>query len=165
MAAGGRIWGLFVYLATFLLLWCGANADGMIKQVSDPTGNLNLSPFDKYRSIYECMLNTSTSCADKYQLTEEGWLNVTRVDTESYCIGGCAKHTQAVLMCIHLVKQDYKFISKASVQDLNETINLGCENGFTGFTTISSATKNFERKSALFLSAVPAFLLVTYFIM
>ena len=59
---------------------------------------------------------------------------MTRADTELYCTGGCAKHTQAVLMCIYLVKQDYKFISEASVQDLNETINLGCENGSVSFT-------------------------------
>ncbi|KAK9283968.1 hypothetical protein L1049_012226 [Liquidambar formosana] len=108
---------------------------GQIKEVVDPTGNVNLSPFQQWRSAYECLLNTSNSCQDKYQLTEEGWVNVTLADTEEYCKwGGCAQHSRAVLMCLHLVKHDFRFIDKATVQDVNNTITQGCSSGIIFFS-------------------------------
>ncbi|CAL5366578.1 unnamed protein product [Camellia sinensis] len=72
---------------------------------------------------------TSDSCWSEYWVTEAGWINVTQADGEVYCTGGCSEHTQAVLKCIHLVKHDYVFVNKASVQDLNQTITNGCDYG------------------------------------
>ncbi|KAK8514376.1 hypothetical protein V6N13_063267 [Hibiscus sabdariffa] len=34
-------------------------ADAKIKQVTDPTGNVNLSPFQQWESAYECLQNDS----------------------------------------------------------------------------------------------------------
>ncbi|CAK9182339.1 unnamed protein product [Ilex paraguariensis] len=68
----------------------------------------------------------SHSCPIKYVLTEEGWLNVTHGDGEEFCKAGCADHTRTVLTCIHLVKRDYWFANKATVKELYETINRGC---------------------------------------
>ncbi|CAL5322835.1 unnamed protein product [Camellia sinensis] len=100
---------------------------------------------------------TSDSSWSEYWVTEAGWINVTQADGEVYCTGGCSEHTQAVLKCIHLVKHDYMFVNKASVQDLNQTITNGCDYGFTGVTMISSGMKIYESRFALFFSALAAF--------
>lgn len=165
MRARQRIMVVYVFLVTFLLLCSDTNADGTIKKVTDPTGNVNLSPFEQWESARECLQNNSTSCPDKYQLTETGWVNVTRADTGDYCKpGGCAEHTRAVLLCIHQVKRDYKFIDKTTVPTLNATITAGCDHGFSGVTLwFSSARRSFQSKSGLVFSVVPALFLVAYF--
>ena len=56
---------------------------------------------------------------------------MTNSDANTFCNQGCANHTMDVLECIFLVKQDYKFGDKNSVQDLNYTITQGCIYGST----------------------------------
>lgn len=71
---------------------------------------------------------SNSSCPkQKYILNEKGWLNVSHEDGEEFCKrGGCADHTRAVLECVYDVKRDYWFANKATIQHLNETINIGC---------------------------------------
>lgn len=48
-------------------------------------------------------------------------------DTEVYCReGGCAQHTMEALTCIHLVKRDYKFADKTTVQQVKNKIIQKC---------------------------------------
>lgn len=77
------------------------------------------------------MWQHSSSCQPNYNLTENGWLNVSKSDAYTFCNQGCADHTIAVLECIFLVKQDYKFSDQRSVLELNHTITQGCINGGT----------------------------------
>ncbi|KAM7499466.1 hypothetical protein LguiA_023880 [Lonicera macranthoides] len=166
MKAGRRIWFVFAFLATLLLLSCYANADEVIREVSDPTGNVNLSPFQQWRSAYECLQNISNRCPEKYRLTEEGWMHLNQTDTAEYCkAGGCLEHTRAVLLCIHEVKRDYKFIDKTTVPQLNNTITLGCDQGFTGsvIPVFSGGGRVYESRSALFFLMVAALFLMAYF--
>ncbi|KAK8629044.1 hypothetical protein V6N13_077901 [Hibiscus sabdariffa] len=150
------------------LLFSGANAvpgitfaDAKIKQVTDPTGNVNLSPFQQWESAYECLQNKSHSCSDEYTLTEAGWMNVTSDDTAEFCkSGGCGEHTKAVLTCIHHVKRDYKFINKATTWDLNYTITHGCNSGFNGTTYISNARRRLQSPIAVIFSILAAVLLL-----
>ncbi|KAK1572050.1 hypothetical protein Q3G72_026857 [Acer saccharum] len=146
---GTRVWFLCGFLVASHLL-CGAHADKRIKQVTDPTGNVNLSPFEQWRSASECLQNISTSCPDKYTLNETGWLNVTAADKDSFCSSGCAQHTYAVLTCIHLVKRDYKFINKATVQDLRNHIAYGCDYGFDGTTPVASNARRMSKSKTIF---------------
>ncbi|KAK3230298.1 hypothetical protein Dsin_002179 [Dipteronia sinensis] len=138
--AGTRFWFLCGFLVASLLL-CGAHADGEVKQVTDPRGNVNLSPFEQWRSASECLQNISTSCSNKYTLNETGWLNVTAADKVNFCSSGCSDHTYAVLTCIDQVKRDYKFINKATVQVLRNHIAYGCDYGFDGTTLVASNAK------------------------
>ncbi|XVF24295.1 hypothetical protein REPUB_Repub13aG0115300 [Reevesia pubescens] len=92
-----------------------AMTDGEIRQVTDPTKNVNLSPFQQWKIPYECLQNTSESCSTNYTLTEAGWKNVTMADKADFCKSrGCGEHTKAVLTCIHLVKRDYRFTNNAT---------------------------------------------------
>lgn len=68
---------------------------------------------------------------DKYTLNDSGWLNVTDGDAGDFCTGGCFEHTKAVLTCIHLVKDDYKFVNRATVQEVTNFITNGCASGTT----------------------------------
>ncbi|XP_031375126.1 uncharacterized protein LOC116189555 [Punica granatum] len=108
----------------------------------DPRCNANLSPFQQWISVAECLRNTPPSCPDKYKLTIEGWMNVTSEDGEAFCKeGGCKDQTLAVLDCINDVKRDAWFGSGAVVQDLVFTINHGCTYGFNGTTLIKKKHK------------------------
>ncbi|KAL0297997.1 UNVERIFIED_CONTAM: hypothetical protein Sangu_3167000 [Sesamum angustifolium] len=101
------------------------------------------------------MINKTTKrCPEKYWLTDSGWLNVSHDDGVGFCAeGGCAEHTRAVLLCIHHVKRDYSFTNHASVKDLNDTINNGCAQGFTGASLTSSG---YRSKSAPIFGALSA---------
>ncbi|EOY20198.1 Uncharacterized protein TCM_045574 [Theobroma cacao] len=158
-----RLLCLYGFLVTSLL-FSQINADGKIKQVTDPTGNVNLSPFQQWKSAYECLQNKSTSCSDKYILTEAGWMNITTADTDEFCKpGGCGEHTMAVLTCIHLVKRDYKFANKATVQDLIVTITQGCDYGFNGTTIISDARRSSKSGIEFIISILVALFLSMHF--
>ncbi|KAK4835747.1 hypothetical protein QYF36_014018 [Acer negundo] len=163
-----RVWFLCGFLVASLLL-CGAHAghylylsaaasdrksNERIKQVTDPTGNVNLSPFEQWRSAYECLQNISTSCLDKFTLNETGWLNLTAAEKDSFCSLGCAQHTYAVLTCIDLVKRDYKFINKATVQDLRNYIAYGCDYGFDGTTIVTSNARRMSKSKTIFFVSI-----------
>ncbi|XWS74471.1 hypothetical protein CRYUN_Cryun01aG0000900 [Craigia yunnanensis] len=155
-----RLFCLYGFLVTSPL-FSRINADGKIRQVTDPTGNVNLSPFQQWESAYECLQNISQSCSVKYTLTEAGWMNVTMADKADFCkSGGCGEHTKAVLTCIHLVKRDYKFTNKATVQDLNFTIINGCGFGFNGTTFISDARRISKNQIAILISILAALFLL-----
>ncbi|XVF41250.1 hypothetical protein PTKIN_Ptkin01aG0265500 [Pterospermum kingtungense] len=155
-----RLLCLYCVLVT-CLLFSPINADGKIKQVTDPRGNVNLSPFQQWESAYECLQNTSDVCSTNYTLTEAGWMNVSMTDKDEFCkSGGCGEHTQAVLTCIHEVKRDYKFISRATVQDINYTITYGCNSGFNGTTLKSDASRTSKSQIAFLVSSLAALLLL-----
>ncbi|KAL9418779.1 hypothetical protein AB3S75_036684 [Citrus x aurantiifolia] len=148
----------FLYgLLMISLLLCVNRADA---EPGDPTGNVNLSPFEKWRSAYECMQNVSHSCSDKYTLNDSGWLNVTDGDAGDFCTGGCFEHTKAVLTCIHLVKDDYKFVNRVTVQDVTNFITNGCASGFNGIIVPSNAGGS---KITFFVSVLPTLLLMSLF--
>ncbi|KAL5991347.1 hypothetical protein ACLOJK_012254 [Asimina triloba] len=94
----------------------------------DPTANVNLSPFEQWRSAYMCLQKIPERCQGLRRLTEAGWVNVTQSDTEGYCrsADGCADPTRDVLLCVSLVHRTYKFRNRATVNDINTTINHGC---------------------------------------
>ncbi|KAG8371587.1 hypothetical protein BUALT_Bualt13G0103500 [Buddleja alternifolia] len=99
----------------------------------------------------------SSSCPEKYTLSESGWLNVTNPDGPTFCEkGGCVDHTRAVLLCIEHVKRDYWFENNATVKNLYDTINLGCNSsqGFTGASLHSS--HGFRLNSAPIITALSA---------
>ncbi|KAL5801255.1 hypothetical protein ACOSQ3_032887 [Xanthoceras sorbifolium] len=138
-------------------------ADGKIKQVTDPTGNVNLSPFEQWRSASECLQNKSSSCPDKYTLNETGWLNVTAADKDNFCSSGCADHTNDVLTCIDLVKRHYKFVNKATVQNLRAHIAYGCTYGFDGTTLITSNARGMAKsKTVFFISVLSTVIFTSY---
>ncbi|KAK1392887.1 hypothetical protein POM88_011943 [Heracleum sosnowskyi] len=162
---GDRSWFVCCFLMTVLLMFCNIHAagDGVIKQIRDPTSNVNLTPFEQWLSAYNCMLNKSKWCSEKYQLSGTGWVNVTQADTNDYCSSGCAAHTKAVLLCVSLVKRDYKFADKSTVKEINVTITNGCNQGFTGHVWKehpSSSAKRFSvTKLAIFSMAALLFMM------
>ncbi|XP_021297252.1 uncharacterized protein LOC110426358 [Herrania umbratica] len=110
------------------------------------------------------MQKSESYCSDKYTLTEAGWMNVTTADTEEFCKpGGCGEHTMAVLTCIHLVKRDYKFANKATVQDLNFTITQGCDSGFNETTIINDARRTGKSGIEFIISILVALFLLMHF--
>ncbi|KAL0460374.1 UNVERIFIED_CONTAM: hypothetical protein Slati_0664600 [Sesamum latifolium] len=107
---------------------------------------------------------TSRRCPEKYWLTDSGWLNVSYDDGVGFCsAGGCADHTRAVLLCIHHVKRDYWFRNHASVKDLNDTINNGCAQGFTGASLTSSGYRSNSAFGALTAAAAAVLLFIAFF--
>ncbi|XP_059298447.1 uncharacterized protein LOC132051209 [Lycium ferocissimum] len=127
---GTRIRILCLFLGMFLLL-SGVSAENR----KYPTGNVNLAPFEQWRSAYFCLRNTSPLCSKNHTLTMSGWLNVTQKESKKFCVkGGCADYTKRVLNCIHHVKRDFWFANKATVQHIYDTIDIGCNSlqGFNG---------------------------------
>ncbi|CAN4102149.1 unnamed protein product [Withania somnifera] len=128
-SCGRKIETLCLYLGMFLLLSCVKAEDR-----THPTKNVNLAPFQQWRSAYFCLLNTSTVCKN-HTLTMSGWLNVTYDEGKKFCVeGDCADHTKGVLNCIRHVKPDFWFANKATVKDIYDTIHVGCNTpeGFYG---------------------------------
>ncbi|XP_051142715.1 uncharacterized protein LOC127259425 [Andrographis paniculata] len=122
----------WMVLSVFMILFCTSKAENK----TYPTANNNLSPIQAWRSAEYCLQNTSTKCWDKYTLTDSGWLNVTHEDGHWFCTEGCAEHTGWVLDCLFHVKKDYWFANKATLRDITDTINLGC-NSTQGFSGVS----------------------------
>ncbi|KAJ8553040.1 hypothetical protein K7X08_020433 [Anisodus acutangulus] len=127
---GIRIGILCLFMGMFLLL-SSVSAENR----KYPTGNVNLAPFEQWRSAYFCLLNTSPVCSKNHTLTMSGWLNVTHDEGKIFCQkGGCADYTIGVLGCIRHVKRDFWFANKAKVQHIYDTIDIGCYSlqGFNG---------------------------------
>ncbi|XP_047340016.1 uncharacterized protein LOC124943567 [Impatiens glandulifera] len=95
-----------------------------------PTSNVNLSPFEQWRSAHFCILyyKPPNPCPAKYNLTEAGVINVDPTDAAEYCQqNGCGDYTKSVVLnCIHHVKRNYIFANKATVKQINDTINQVC---------------------------------------
>lgn len=72
-------------------------------------------------------MQTTSSCPGKYSLTEKGLPILNNSDTADYCKpNGSADYTRAVLECVSLVKRDYKFQNGATVEEIKDEINVGC---------------------------------------
>ncbi|KAL3829013.1 hypothetical protein ACJIZ3_017815 [Penstemon smallii] len=124
---------------------------------TDPTANQNLSPIEAWRSAEFCLQNISNVCPANYTLKESGWLNVTQAEGPAFCAaGGCADHTRDVLLCIEHVKRDYWFANNATIKDVNDTINLGCNSpqGFTGVSKYRSESDGHKLYSAPIFAAL-----------
>ncbi|KAM3234167.1 hypothetical protein P3L10_019526 [Capsicum annuum] len=127
---GRKIGVLCLFLGMFLLQSCVIAEDR-----KHPTKNVNLAPFQQWRSAYFCLTNTSPICSKNHTLTMSGWLNVTYDEGKKFCEeGGCADHTKGVLDCIHHVKRDFWFANKATIKHIYKTIHVGCNTpkGFNG---------------------------------
>ncbi|MFS7964535.1 hypothetical protein Hanom_Chr08g00751491 [Helianthus anomalus] len=109
-----------VYAANFVVVFSGK---------TNPIYNVNLAPFIQRLSAYYCIYNESSNCAGNFNLTMEGWLNITESETRAFCDGGCLQHTHDVLQCVWYVLDDFKFENGATIKNLNDTINIGCEKG------------------------------------
>ncbi|PWA74202.1 hypothetical protein CTI12_AA254500 [Artemisia annua] len=94
-----------------------------------PEYNINLAPFIQRKSAYYCLKRVSPDCPGNLTLSTDGWLNISSSETQQFCQGPCKQHTLDVLKCVWYVKHDYKFDNKATIQNINETINNGCEHG------------------------------------
>lgn len=94
-----------------------------------------------------------------------GWLNVTSSDGKSFCAGGCAAHTRDVLLCLEHVKKDFYFANKATIRDLNETINNGCNTsrGFTGVSLYQSHGYRFSSTPVFASLSAAVVVLMTLF--
>ncbi|KAL4190025.1 hypothetical protein AMTRI_Chr08g168400 [Amborella trichopoda] len=149
-----RIFGPgFVFAGLVFFLVCG------FTQAKDPTANANLSPFQQWRSAYDCLQNTSNLCPGIYELTEGGWVNVSRNQTDDYCKNGCFDHTKWVITCVYYCKRDYVFRNGATIKDINYTVANGCLHGFNGTTYISSSGKILWSKSMAFITIAATWIL------
>uniref|UniRef100_A0A7N0UHD1 DUF7731 domain-containing protein n=1 Tax=Kalanchoe fedtschenkoi TaxID=63787 RepID=A0A7N0UHD1_KALFE len=145
----------FTLLIAALFAGC-ATAAGATKAEKYPTGNINLSPFDQWLNAYYCL--QTASCETKYQLTYWGWKNLTSADTQDYCRpGGCREQTVTALTCVSLVKPGFKFVDATTVRDVNNTINQGCANGFTG-AVLKMETSSAENLTGSSVSFAMSFL-------
>ncbi|XP_004296010.1 PREDICTED: uncharacterized protein LOC101300040 [Fragaria vesca subsp. vesca] len=98
---------------------------------TDPTDNVNLSPFQAWRSAYYCLQKKAPgncTALETVSLTEKGLLDVIPSEIGEYCsaASGCAQHVLDVLKCVHLCKRDFWFANNATVSVLNQTIHDGC---------------------------------------
>ncbi|KAL8261918.1 hypothetical protein R6Q59_025967 [Mikania micrantha] len=93
---------------------------------TNPIYNVNLAPFIQRLSAYYCLHNVSSDCPGNFTLTEKGWLNISQSDTKAFCQGGCLEHTQEVLKCVWYVHEEYTFENGATIKNLNDTIDIGC---------------------------------------
>ncbi|XP_076910077.1 uncharacterized protein LOC143567571 [Bidens hawaiensis] len=99
---------------------------------TNPLYNVNLTPFIQRLSAYYCLKNVSSDCPGNFTLTYKGWLNISESETKAFCEGGCLQHTRYVLRCAWTAHKGYKFDNGASIENLNDTINIGCDKGFNG---------------------------------
>ncbi|KAL7583477.1 uncharacterized protein LOC128129336 [Lactuca sativa] len=126
---------------------------------TNPTYNVNLAPFIQDLSAYYCLLNVSSDCPGKFTLHVGGWLNISANETQAFCEGGCAQHTQQLLKCVKYVKQNYVFRNKATINNLNDTINIGCTHGFNGTSLTSASGSVIATASSFSVFALLALLL------
>ncbi|KAI3434246.1 uncharacterized protein J3R85_006707 [Psidium guajava] len=117
---GGRAAFLWLSFCIFLTLSCA--------KPEEPLKNVNLSPFWQWRSAYECLKNTSATCG-VHELNMTGIIQVTGSSQVAEYCNGCAQWTRdVVLTCIHLVKRDFWFMNKATIEQINDAISRGCFN-------------------------------------
>ncbi|KAF7833845.1 uncharacterized protein G2W53_016178 [Senna tora] len=120
-----------------LLLLNLANAENR----TEPRRNVNLSPFEKWRSAYFCMQNMTNSCTGKDILTLSGWLSVVDSEIRDYCDKGCHAQTLVVMQCIQDVHRHFKFETGAPLAFVKDTIVNACSN-YKGFNTTYKADPN-----------------------
>ncbi|TKY56611.1 hypothetical protein E2542_SST21056 [Spatholobus suberectus] len=100
---------------------------------TEPRRNVNLTPFESWRSAYFCLLNTSSNCLSKgYTLALDGVLNVKDSEIKDFCNGGCYYHTLAVLSCIEDVKRDFYFGTKQPVSFVENATKNACASQLYG---------------------------------
>ncbi|KAM0999017.1 hypothetical protein ACFX2A_005934 [Malus domestica] len=125
---------------------------------TDPTDNVNLSPFYAWESAYYCMNRTAPSqCSAKGQLTFSGIVDVAANESREYCSSGCSAHALEVLKCIYLCKRDFWFHNNATVHVLNTTITEGCKNNNSAISTVdykSSGMKVFQKMHVPFVASL-----------
>ncbi|CAL5388324.1 unnamed protein product [Camellia sinensis] len=118
----GRRIGLLCFLFSVFILFQCTTAENR----TYPEGNVNLSPFQAWRSAHWCMLNfrKNNTCTSNNMLTEQGVLVVSPGEEAEFCkAGGCADQTRAVLSCIHHVKRGYFFMNPNGIT-LNHIYNI-----------------------------------------
>ncbi|KAI3678588.1 hypothetical protein L6452_37887 [Arctium lappa] len=123
---------LVLFFGLFLLGFLQIPPSNAKFSESNPIYNVNLAPFIQRLSAYYCLQNVSSDCPGNFTLRGDGWLNTSASETLAFCDGGCAQHTQAVLNCVWYVDKDYKFENKATIKNINDTIIIGCAQGFNG---------------------------------
>nr|XP_043639382.1 keratin, type II cytoskeletal 1-like [Erigeron canadensis] len=72
-----------------------------------------------------------SGCGESYRLTESGDLHIPSEYTDQYCGGVCLKETEQALNCINDVLSSFLFYNRATVRNVQDTINTGCSYGPT----------------------------------
>ncbi|MED6217177.1 hypothetical protein PIB30_015295 [Stylosanthes scabra] len=158
---------LFFSLATcFVFLLCPTYAENKI----NPRANVNLSPFESWRSAYFCIMNNySKDCAPHNTLTFSGKLYVSQDEIGNYCDGGCKDHTLALLKCAHEVKRKgFLFENGASLLYVYNKIDAACNQHSalnTSYTKPNSATSLYGRYYMPLVSALTTIALLSTFSM
>ncbi|PRQ34839.1 hypothetical protein RchiOBHm_Chr5g0073511 [Rosa chinensis] len=117
---------------------------------TDPTDNVNLTPFRAWRSAYYCLQRKAPANCTAFEtvsLTDRGLIDVIPSGIGEYCSAdtGCAQHVLDVLKCIYLCKRDFWFANNATVSVLNQTIHDGCSNK----KSISTLNRNYKKSSGM----------------
>ncbi|CAI8585180.1 unnamed protein product [Vicia faba] len=116
----------------FLMLFNITNAENW----EQPRRNVNLSPFESWRSAYFCLMNQSNACNHKtnYIITLNGTLNVQDSEINEFCTSGCYDHTLLIFKCIQDVNRDFYFATKAPYSFVKNVTMNAC-NELKGFDT------------------------------
>ncbi|KAK6146218.1 hypothetical protein DH2020_020087 [Rehmannia glutinosa] len=95
------------------------------------TGVAGTDPGLVFDKALECLNDKYiySSCDEAYRLTQNGELNVSPEYTDQYCNGPCLKETHLVLDCIDGILKHFVFYNKATLEDVRETIEVGCSYG------------------------------------
>ncbi|KAL6995301.1 hypothetical protein U1Q18_005438, partial [Sarracenia purpurea var. burkii] len=70
-----------------------------------------------------------SGCEEAYRLIESGNLDVPPQYINQYCTGPYLTETNLVLDCVDNILNTLQFYSKATVQDVRDTIKAGCGYG------------------------------------
>ncbi|CAA7406100.1 unnamed protein product [Spirodela intermedia] len=68
-------------------------------------------------------------CTENQRLKAQGFLNISREETDAFCAGPCLDETYQVLNCVDDVLDGYRFYNGAAVADVKAAIRRGCSNG------------------------------------
>ncbi|KAG8372902.1 hypothetical protein BUALT_Bualt12G0115400 [Buddleja alternifolia] len=89
------------------------------------------NPDDIFNKAIECFNDEAVykSCDEAQRLTQSGELHVPPEYTDQYCDGPCLIETHHLLECIDGIMKHFVFYNRATLKDIQETIDTGCSYG------------------------------------
>nr|GEX27858.1 hypothetical protein [Tanacetum cinerariifolium] len=120
----------------------------------NPMYNVNLAPFIQRLSAYYCLKKVSPDCPGNLTLSTDGWLNVSSSETQQFCQGAwfVAWDLQDFTQTIHFLLMHID--NKATIQNIKDTINNGCTQGFTGISLYKGSGSSTTTSIVTSLSAL-----------